>query len=442
MKAHLPKLTHAAALGLGLLIAVLIGRQSASSASTDGGAGSQASTRKASSGPDSSSDGTKDTSGRNMPRKQPRLRASEYRKAWDAIADQDLPPDQRAMLQYRLLQQWSEVDMDGALTAAFNTSWDSDRGIGGIQFLLGAFQGEFAKRPTESWDLITSGKFGVGAALAKGQWAQAVIAENPLLVANSIRQLPLSTRKELFPQMLEAIKKDPSMIGPFYDKIASLPQDKSYLEFVRKAIETLGARGTTEDIRGKFLSSTSDAERSILVHEFGKSLSGASLETMQQEVAKLPEADQGRMLRSLTIHRDPGEQTPQFVELLLRTGNYQEVYIQADQHIKKYASDPAKQASLAQWAVNLPAGPGSTNVVHRSVEYYFAADPQGSRAWLETLPADNWARDVALAEYSQQMLYKHNDPESSAWALAKINNPKVQKDATSWRGAWERKQGR
>ncbi|MBX3739446.1 MAG: hypothetical protein KF712_00540 [Akkermansiaceae bacterium] len=444
MKPSFTKLTHAGAAVFGLLLAfVLLHRQETLSptASTGGDSSGKPSRHGHRQAGGASAEAKEGAAPHQAPPQK--FRAGEYQKAWDAIADQSLPAQQRFFLQMQLLRQWAEVDLEGALIAAFDTSWDGGNQGMGIQGLLQAFDQEFAKRPTESWDLITSGKFGLGAALAKGKWAQSVVKENPLLVANYLRQLPLRTRRSIFPQVLAAIKEDPSKIGAFYDKLTELPQDKTFRDLTRDAIKELGARGSTEEIRTKFLESTSDAQRTILVHEFGKSLATAPISTIQAELAKLPEADRGRMLRSLAHHAETGgEQTPQLLGMILQAGEYKEVAQQVHEHIRSYATTPEKQANLAAWAVTLPQMPDAAAVIHRSVSGYVNSDPQGARAWLESVPASSWGRNTALAEYSQQMLWKHNNPEQSAWALSQINDPKLKETATAWRGSWEKQNGK
>jgi hypothetical protein len=440
MKLTLKNLTHAGAAVFGLLLAFSLqhrgSTQSDIAASGDGAAPS--SPRPGS----RSQDGSTKDGNVGKPARPPapqKFRSSEYQKAWDAIADQSLPAQQRFYLQMELLRQWSEVDLEGALIAAFDTSWDGGNQGMGIQGLLQAFDGEFAKRPTEAWDLITSGRFGLGAALAKARWAQSVVKENPLLVANHLRQIPLQTRRSIFPQVLAGIKADPSKIGNFYDKLSELPHDKSYRDMVAEAIKELGSRGSTEEIRTKFLNSTTDSQRTILVHEFGKSLADSPLSAVQAEIDKLPEADRGRMLRSITMHTETGgEQTPELIGLILKAGEYKEVGMRVNEHIRAYASTPEKQASLAAWAVNLPKIPDAAAVIHRSVSGYVDNDPQGARAWLESVPASTWGRNTALAEYSQQMLWRHNDPDASSWALSQISDPKLRENATSWRSSWEK----
>jgi len=254
MKLGLQKITHAAAAVFGILLALaLLNRQQALSGTSAGGtaADGKPERRHAAGGPGLSAAAQLAAAKRAIPQ----FRSSEYQKAWDAIVDQSLPAQQRYFLQIELLRQWAEVDLEGALIAAFDTSWDGNNGMG-LRGLLQAFDAAFMKRPTESWDLITSGRFGLGATIAKGRWAEVVVKENPLLVANSLRQIPYHTRRSIFPQVLAAIKEDPSKIGAFYDKLAELPQDNLYRDMVAQSVSELGARGSLEEIRGKFLGAT------------------------------------------------------------------------------------------------------------------------------------------------------------------------------------------
>lgn len=365
-----------------------------------------------------------------------KLRAGDFRKAWDAIADQSLGTSDRYQLQMVLLREWAKVDLDGALSAAFDTSWDSEGGIGGIKQLLSVFNEQFAKRPTEAWDLINSGRFGLGSAIAKGVWAEAVVKENPLLVVNSFSQIPYHTRNNIFGKILESIRQDPSKTGQFYDKLAELPQNEQYLNFIRDAVSQLGARGSTEELRSKFLGATSEAQRTILVHEYGKALGTADIAMIQAELSQLPEADRGRMLRSINIHSPVGDHTPKLVEMILEAGEYAMSYQAITSKLREYAKEPEKQVSLANWAMTLPQSEDAAKVVHRAVEPYMMADPKAARGWLESLPS-GWAKDRALAEYSQHSVWRRNDSETSWWAINQISDPQVKATATQWRGSWK-----
>lgn len=437
MKVSFSKLTHGAALVLGVLASALIA--STLSERKDDGKASAVPARK-SGAPDESKLSPEARAAMEAARRRKemisKLRASDFRKAWDAIADQKLGTAERYQLQTALLRQWAEVDLSGAMEAAFDTSWDSEGGMGGIKQLLSVFKDQFAKRPTEAWDLINSGRFGLGATIAKGVWAEAVVKENPLLVVNSFSQIPFHTRGGIFKQILESVQKDPSKIGQFYDKLAELPQNEQYLNFIREAVTTLGARGTADELRAKFLSATSEAQRTILIHEYGKALGAADESAIRGELAKLPEEDRGRMLRSIAVHSPVGEQTPRIIEMVLESGEYGEVYQILNTKMREYAKEPEKQVSLANWAMTLPRSEDAAKVVHRAVEPYLMGDPQGAKTWLESQPA-GWARDHALAEYSQHSVWRRNDSETSWWAIQQITDPGLKATVTKWRSSWK-----
>lgn len=437
MKASFSKLTHGAALILGVLLSALI----ASTVTGEGQAPEKSADipRKSTPAVDANLSPEMRAAiekARQRAEEASKLRAGDFRKAWEAIADQSLSTNERYQLQRELLRLWAKVDLSGALEAAFDTSWDSEGGMGGIRQLLGVFKDEFAKRPTEAWDLITSGQFGLGATIAKGIWAEAVVTDNPLLVASSISQIPYHTRSQIFSKILESIKKDPSQIGQFYDNLATLPQNEQYLNFIRMAVADLGARGTTEELRTKFLESTSEAQRTILVHEYGKTLGASSLAAIQAELASLPEADRGRMLRSINVHAEVGENTPKLIEMLLEAGEYSQSYQTITANLRAYAKEPEKQVSLANWAMTLPQSEDASKVVHRAVEPYLMADPKAARGWLESLPS-SWAKNYALAEYSQHSVWRRNDSETSWWAIEQITDPQVKETAMKWRSSWK-----
>jgi hypothetical protein len=435
MKAPFSKLTHGAALALGVLL-------SAALALSVRGKGPEKTARSHAKSespidpklPPEARAAIEDARTRAALLKK--LSARDFKRAWDAIADQSMSTGERHQLQVMLLRQWAEVDLEGALEAAFDTSWDSEGGTGGIRQLLGVFSEQFAKRPTESWDLITSGKFGLGAAIAKSVWAESVVKENPLLVVNSFSKIPYHTRAGIFKKIVEAIQKDPSKIAQFYDKLAELPQSEQYLDFVREAVTTLGARGTAEELRAKFLEATSDAQRTILIHEYGKALGASDVNAIRAELARLPEADRGRMLRSIAIHSPVGDNTPKLIEMILAAGEYGQVNQAVTAKLREYARDPERQVSLANWAMTLPQSEDASKLVHRAVEPYLLGDPQGARSWLESLPP-SWARDRALAEYSQHSVWRRNDSETSWWAIEQIADPQVKATATQWRSGWK-----
>lgn len=56
------------------------------------------------------------------------------------------------------------------------------------------------------------------------------------------------------------------------------------------------------------------------------------------------------------------------------------------------------------------------------------------------IPPGTW-RDCAYAEYPQQALNSHNNPEASRWALDQIGDTTFKNEAESWGSNWEKRTG-
>lgn len=73
---------------------------------------------------------------------------------------------------------------------------------------------------------------------------------------------------------------------------------------------------------------------------------------------------------------------------------------------------------------------------HRGVESYIRNTPEQAWQWVQELPAGYW-RDRALAEYSQQSLHHHKNPEWSRTAIDQIADPSYRQTVEGWRSDWE-----
>jgi hypothetical protein len=95
---------------------------------------------------------------------------------------------------------------------------------------------------------------------------------------------------------------------------------------------------------------------------------------------------------------------------------------------------------VADWATELPVRKETTELFHRSVDHYLRDNMEAARDWLAAIPPGVW-RDRAYAEYSQQALNAHNNPEASRWALDQIGDTTFKREAESWRSQWETRTG-
>ena len=147
-------------------------------------------------------------------------KAAVYSKAWDAIARRNLTPAERIELQKRLLEQWSMVDLEGAMEAALENSWEGE-----LDKLLTAFGGAFTKNPIEAWRIIQSGNLGPGAAWFRWQWLDSVSKENPLLVLSYFHELPTGLQRTGLSQVMRKHPGNPEVISPVRRMLEDMPAD-------------------------------------------------------------------------------------------------------------------------------------------------------------------------------------------------------------------------
>lgn len=369
-----------------------------------------------------------------------KFNSRDFKAAWDAIAFRDVTMSERVQLQEEVLRQWAEVDMEAALKAALAGNWDSEAGFAGVDNLLTSFEKVFQERPLEAWDLIRSGKLGLGATLVKDRWAKSVAAEHPMLVMSQFDDLPKRTRGEALKAITAAVVKNPELREEFLNKVCEQPQTEQLSTWMSETIRKLGASGTPVEMAEKLSSAKTDQEKTRYVHELGISLKSADFQTMLAAWEKLPPEIQGRASKAILFHADPSADIPSLVGMMMRIGEWSMVNEQV-MKISEHGYKTGKAAELAQWTATLPNDRKASQVFVQAVEPYIVNNPVAARSWIEGLPAGDWRRDRALAEFSRHSLWRMNSREQSDWAIESISDPAMKQNVINIRAAWAREKG-
>ena len=365
----------------------------------------------------------------------PRFTAKECQAAWDAIGKRNLTRQERLNYQRQVLLMWAEVDPEAALKAALASPWDEQGSQGQ---LLGAFHGYFSKQPVESWDLLKSGKLGLGSSLVMMQWAYSVAPEHPALVMGYFNEFPDARKTGLLQNIAMNVRNDPQKRDEFMEKVAELEESKQFNAWAKMLAESFAGMESTETLREKFLGADSPQKTTLYLHMLGYSLKDADMSAIRDEWAKMPPEMQGRAARAFALHSDPNgtKNTPGLFDMLVKTNEWD--FMNTEKwRLGRYANTPERKEDLAKWALTLPETSGSQEIFHRAVEPFINLDINRAGDWIETLPK-GWQRDRALAELSQRSLWAKKNTELSDWALSEISDPKLKADATKWRGDWAR----
>ncbi|HVJ46269.1 MAG TPA: hypothetical protein VM511_07785 [Luteolibacter sp.] len=430
--------THLAIFGLVVVIAISARRvQEGAAGADDGKHGSAvASGRPDRPGRSSSRKG----GGAERDEQKAKFSSRDFKSAWDAIAFRNVSMRERTQLQEEVLRQWAEVDLEAAVKALLAGNWDPEAGYAGVDNVMASFDQVFRDRPLEAWDLINSGKLGLGSILVKDRWAKAVAAEHPMLVMSHFNDLPSRSRGDTLKAITAAVVKNPELRDEFLTRFCEQPQNSQFSTWMSETIRTLGPSGTPAELGEKLSNAKTDQERTRYVHEFGVSLKGSDFGTMLAEWRKLPPEIQGRATNSMLFHADPTADVPKLVGLMVEIGEWKSINDQI-MKVSEYGYKTGKAAELAQWTASLPDVPQANRVFVQAVEPYIVNNPVAAKSWIESLPANDWRRDKALAEYSRHVLWRMSDRDLSTWAINSISDPQMKKQVVSVRAAWARERG-
>lgn len=435
MKA-LPKiLTHAAAAGLGMALAATApGLFSSKVQSTD--------TTSAT----TSAEGKEDTSKRKTDTTTTAGgRAAEFRRAWAALGSQKLPLPKLRALQRKLLEEWAEVDLEGAMEAALGEAWDSWENSYGNRSghpLNEAFAKTFAERPLDAWKILSSDKLGAGAQLMRRGWIYAVSKKDGPLLISMLSEMPASLRGLAIAESLRQIPRDkPEELDALRKKIAT----SGKLEDATKWLQTAyfifpQMKGDSAQLRESWSSTPDGSNRAIAMTEWASSLRKMNRDQFLTEWQNVPESARGDAAKSV-LSQTPGDSSYLLdaIDHAIEAGEW--AYLEKGVADKIRALDPRGENSdpktVADWALKLPARPEATDLFHRAIEGYLVTNPDEGRTLLESLPAGDWHRERGFIELSQTYLWRHNDPEGSRRAIESITDPVARQIATTYVYDWE-----
>ncbi len=370
--------------------------------------------------------------------------AADFRRAWAAVAAKELPLIERISLQHQLLEHWAEVDLEGALDAAMAEAWDNDYNPGfeilgtSGHPLISAFAKVFADRPLDAWEMIQSGRFGAGAAIIRRQWVTAVGTSDPALLASMLGELPPSLQQFAVNQAVREAAPNPGTLNAVLDRIAAHPVGEASDHWLAWIASSLPGEGNPAGLRDQALSAPDGPARAVALAKWAASLRGADDGTFAGEVSRIPANAKEDAARAM-MHalRPDSKSLLGAFDFAMEAGQWQLVAAEAPE-LLRHAPNSTDPARLADWAMDLPERPETVEIFHRAVDRYIGEDLARAREWIAGMDAADWHRDRALAEFSQQALRRHQDPESSRWALDLIGDPALKATAEGWRRDWER----
>jgi hypothetical protein len=435
-------LTHAACLGIGLLAAVSL-KQAASTgggeAPADGGNTAHGGKGEAiparpgrPAGADLISKGpatTKTTGG------------NDFRGAWDAIASRNLTVSQRLEMQIGVLREWAMVDMEGAMRAALDNAWDGGTQKGGVGPLMVAFDEAFRARPMDAWDILQSGKLGLGTELFRQQWITSASKTEPDFVFSVVKDIPYALRMGAIQMAMRTAMGNPELEDRMRRKLADLPDEPGYDNYIAIAFNSLPpSEENAAELSGRLAAATNERAKTMLLHEFSAALREAGAVTLRTEWAKLSPEMQKRAAVAFLNGPQGVKNAPAVLDMLMATDQWDRVTAAGNQ-LTEYSRNLQETKQLAEWGMTLPERPEAEQLFRRTIDPLINRDNAGARTWIDSLPQGSPRKDRVLFAYTQNAIYARNDEALFQWAVDRMTDPGMKAAAQRSYDSWAKNRG-
>lgn len=378
----------------------------------------------------------------------PKMRSAEFQAAWDAIPAKKWGKNERLEYQIRLLKEWAETDLEGALKAAFSETWNSGGSrVQGESFAFHrAFAEVFVDRSEEVWKLIQQRKAGVlESSILLEAWSATLLSKDKELYLTYLRDMDGSDFSKALSVAADGAQ-DKQLLTKILDVMSAKASSGLAVNGLDRSFFQAAVRVFSKDeLKEKLLDSTggmADFYSSLVAMNFAAASREASSEQVTAEIDSLPEDKRGPFAKALlTSYTGNADLLQTALDHLVDHEQWQLLDKGETSRAVQTMRQNADPVSLAEWAVSLPPREETTEMFHRGVEPYIRKSPEEAWNWIQEM-ADGYWRDRALAEYSQINLHVFNDPDKSAAAIGQIRDPAYRETVKGWRAGWEKQKGR
>lgn len=225
----------------------------------------------------------------------PPNRAAAFRQAWKNLLEKPLAADDKRRLQHLLLEEWAEVDLDGALDAVAEFMRSEDGQyipmFNLYSSLFDAFQTKMKKDPEMFWPAIRDGRFGMITGQLRNTWIRNVGDAQPEVLLSHFDDLSPVAREKSLQACLGQFVRKPELKKNVVSQLAGLPDTPDN----RALWDTAGQAISDEDpaeLAAQLADGASEGERRMLLAGFAASLGGSTQSSaeIRQSLDRLPDA--------------------------------------------------------------------------------------------------------------------------------------------------------
>lgn len=364
----------------------------------------------------------------------------DFAGAWREIASRDLTVSQRLEMQIKILNQWAKVDLEAAMHAALDNAWDGGTDKGGVGPLMVAFGDAFRERPLEAWDLLQSGKLGLGAVWFERQWVESAAEKEPAFLFSVAPKISAATRQHAIEQAMRSAAKDPEMMEAMIRKLIELPDNPSANNYIGIAFNALPAKEGNAEVRGRLAAATNERAKTVLLHEYTSTLRDASASVISSEWGQLSPEMQKRAAVAFFNGKQGTSNAPAVLDMLIKNEQWYVLRGSAAK-LSEYGKSTTDPRGLAEWAMSLPERGETASMFFRAMEPFVIRNNPEAKEWIGSLPPGDWKTELALQTYANNALYARNDEELFAWTVERMSSETQREGMKRQHDAWLKKRG-
>lgn len=363
--------------------------------------------------------------------------ANDLRKAWHALKDSSLPPEELVILRGKLRREWLAKDLRSALMTWADEETLNASDIGNeIQSLLQGHEEEMV-------DWILAGDFGLDGHAVLECWADKVGGKDRGVMLRSMGKIPGEYREEILRLAFRWPMKAEEM-DACVQEFAKLPDGEvktSAWKAMLRGVVSSSIYNNGPDRIHELISRGDIPEEAR--HAGLGFLAGRIVQTPQpakalEDFRKLSKDDQSAMapqLLEMARSSPMASETavPNALTMFCESENW-EIFMKDGPGAIGELLDKRKQnaGEVSRWALQLPAREETSGTFRRAVAGRFLENLGEGAAWARSLP-EGWHREQALAQLAVSADQQHKNAAVRDEALAEITDPAIQEEMREWR---------
>jgi hypothetical protein len=356
-------------------------------------------------------------------RREDNSRSAAYLAAWEALPKEPLDRKSRFAAQTKLLAEWANIDLVGALDAFLGEAWDFAGNGFGHNPLEKAFSASFMDQPLASWEAL--GRQPMAKYLLGDEWVSSVFSKEPKLVISMLGELPPAAQAQAISILANnaATPENEELVRT----LASSGNSGQLENWMSQLYRQLPLDGESSALLALWSKMPKGGERTRQMAAWARSVGSVDANQLASEWGKISDEDRGQAARMLLAQIN--SDSPALLEalnLVIGEEQWGPLAARVGEKLHGFSVDSDE---LAEWALTLPPREDVRGIFKNAIAQKLTKDPVGGRQWLEQLPPGDWHREYGFVQMTNDSLWSRRDPAAAQRAIDAITDTRARQVA-------------